>query len=1230
MVEKCSNDNLGQFIIVDCGCPRSLMGDKELETLKDIMEVEEMNVKDQGFRFGPSRVYTSNKKVRLSLQRGGNEINFEFFVVKGNVPILLGNDAMASLGGNIDMDEDKLVLKNAEMDIPLERTRGGHFVIPIKSVTGYDAKNVKGDEADAVMLMVLGDTDNDDLKRFHDEVGHVIFLSVVLDDDERAKVKKVHRYFGHRSSRRTWELFAKANKLVGKKKAVFEVIDNCKTCSAFKKAPPRPKIGLPVASDFNEIVGLDLKVLNKAKGEYILWMVDLFSKMIKGKFIKNKLPETIIDGIISTWIIGGGIGPGAPKRGFWSDNGGEFLNNQVLDFAAAMDVDIRMTSADSPWQNGTVERHHATADLIYEKLITENPKMDPQEAINQASFAKNSDTNQTGFSPIQLMTGSNPSFPGLAEANPASSNLKNSNKYMKALKAMDFARVKMRELECNSKLKKVMSQNVNPNVERFYKMGDPVFFYDEKKKEWKKATALIRLGKTLYLRFGNFLRRVPIDKVRPDLNGEIRREEGYLEPEDEEEAETAKFSEEETPVKEMAEDLALAERNKDLEKQVEDLLSQVDSLKSKTLDNNEDKEDTVEKDTRKDTVEEKRKVYSARKEKRRSQKVKKLADQIKLPKTGETIAFKEKNLDGWKTGRIVGSWKKNSKYQYWKHILVGNDLIVEKDFKNGIEDWKVEPEEETDVDDVGTGESIDNYILESEPSGTFPVTLIPRKDYDMPEVQAAIAAEIAKYKSFEAFQEVEDQGQKCIPTKWVVTEQSSSGKNEPYKARLCIRGDLESGKGDIRADSPTASKEAIKLALIISANEGFTVKSGDIKSAYLQGELLKRKVFVKPPKEAKTEGKLWLLLQGAYGIVDGGRLFYLKLSEKLIGLGMHRIHSDGALFTFVKDGRLQGIIATHSDDLILAGNDTFEEEITAKLQEMFQFSKIEENKFKYCGCNIKCRKDGTIELDQNDYIEKLEEVEIPAGVDSDDLTKQEVKTVRGKIGELLWISLMTRPDISFAVNAISSEVAKGSIATVRSVNSIVRKVKSCKNVLRFSRLGDLSEISIKVYADASFGNQSDKIRSTSGRVVLIENAKTGSVSVASWKTKKIARVCRSVKSAETRALEEAVDDAVNIARLVKEIYTGKIDLKNPAQIPVNACTDSKSLWESLHNTRQCEEKLLRNSIAGLKELMDMKLIDDITWVPTSNQLADCMTKKGNNSGWLLRVGSYNRLHFNDS
>ena len=89
-----------------------------------------------------------------------------------------------------------------------------------------------------------------------------------------------------------------------------------------------------------------------------------------------------------------------------------------------------------------------------------------------------------------------------------------------------------------------------------------------------------------------------------------------------------------------------------------------------------------------------------------------------------------------------------------------------------------------------------------------------------------------------------------------------------------------------------------------------------------------------------------------------------------------------------------------------------------------------------------------------------------------------------------------------------------------------------------------------------------------------------------------------MKAAETKALEDALDDGINARRIVKEIYYGSIDLKDPEQLPVITYTDSKSLWESLNSSRQCEEKLSRNSNAGMKELVQLGAVSNIIWVPT--------------------------------
>ena len=120
-----------------------------------------------------------------------------------------------------------------------------------------------------------------------------------------------------------------------------------------------------------------------------------------------------------------------------------------MDFGASLNVQIRMTAVNALWQNGTVERHHATADVIVQKLIKLGPKISIQDTIYKAAFAKNSEINHTRFSAMQLMMGH---FPGLAEANPVSSNHDSSSKYMKS-----------------------------------YDIEDHVYFYDDKKNAWKKG-----------------------------------------------------------------------------------------------------------------------------------------------------------------------------------------------------------------------------------------------------------------------------------------------------------------------------------------------------------------------------------------------------------------------------------------------------------------------------------------------------------------------------------------------------------------------------------------------------------------------------------------------------------------------------------------------------------------------------------------------------------------------
>ena len=59
------------------------------------------------------------------------------------------------------------------------------------------------------------------------------------------------------------------------------------------------------AKDVNEIVSMDLKILKKSGNKEIgiLYLVDEFSKLIKGQVNNDKQRDTIIQAIENKWIL---------------------------------------------------------------------------------------------------------------------------------------------------------------------------------------------------------------------------------------------------------------------------------------------------------------------------------------------------------------------------------------------------------------------------------------------------------------------------------------------------------------------------------------------------------------------------------------------------------------------------------------------------------------------------------------------------------------------------------------------------------------------------------------------------------------------------------------------------------------------------------------------------------------------------------------------------------------
>ena len=142
--------------------------------------------------------------------------------------------------------------------------------------------------------------------------------------------------------------------------------------------------------------------------------------------------------------------------------------------------------------------------------------------------------------------------------------------------------------------------------------------------------------------------------------------------------------------------------------------------------------------------------------------------------------------------------------------------------------------------------------------------------------------EIEKLVKNNTFESVPYEEQSLISTKWVFQEKEKDGVSF-IKARLVARG-FEEDSSQMKIDSPTCSKQALRLLFLTAATKRWTLKSIDIASAFLQGNLIERDVYLKPPKEYCVDGEVWKLNRCIYGLNDAPRAWYDRVKHELVDL----------------------------------------------------------------------------------------------------------------------------------------------------------------------------------------------------------------------------------------------------------------------------------------------------------------------------------------------------------
>lgn len=1185
-------------------CGKSWLGVyEESLTEKEKSEIEEYP-SDKMFRFGNGNIVKAEVKKMIPVSLCDRDYLLETHVVNCDIPLLLSRESMKKVKCKLDMEKDEIVIDGCAQELFISQS--GHPLVAI----GRCEEMCKSPE-------VIENT----------------FFTV--DGDPKKNAEHLHRYFAHASAQKIGDVVKNSN-IKNRSEIVKELrnIENaCKFCLKHKKEVPRKKVSLPKANNFNDIIALDLKMLDDKS--WVLHIIDVLTRYSSVCSVKNKSAGEIVSKIFRFWISIFG----KPNK-IYSDNGGEFVNRDLHELCEQMDIKVETTPAEAPWCNGLVERHNAIVANMIEKVI-KDVKCGREVAICWAVNAKNSLNNVYGFSSHQLVFGTNPFVPSIlnSESLPALNESTSSQLVADHLNAITIARKTFCELENSDRIKRALKERVYPAEPVKYTSGDKVYF--KRDRSWHgPATVIGSKGNLVIVENGGRTIRVHpcklvlVDRAHEQLNksGEkaivdrndknidknlnsvqstfVRKDVNNNVYSDSESESVLSSGEDDFVVDPVGDVTNMGNYVNQHSDNVENVQNQqtvnVDNVVNQNMDNlgnvtnHSQISETAEhqnaekfKTQNPDSTEEWNDVCN---ENSRPKKI--------ILKAGEVVRYRETEDEDWQRAVVVNRGGKTRGIdKNCFNVNTGDENMV------GINCDKLSVQKLTPGEEVLFMEDDDRYLF-----------AVNSKIIDTPQVIEAKNKELEKFKEFNVYEEIKDTGQSTISTRWVVTN-----KDDKVKARLVARGyeDMENNQ----SDSPTANKISLRIFVSLACAMGWQIQSLDIYAAFLQAEAIKRDVYVKPPSDIAKVGIIWQLKKPMYGLDDSARLWYFTLKKKLLDLNCKMSKLDKSVFMYYISNKLCGIIVTHVDDLLYGGNGKFKEEVIKPLLGHFKISRMASNVFSYLGWSIVQDKD-TVKIDQCQYANGIKQIEVDSQRrkhPDENLTAEEVTQYQKLLGQLLWLSSQTRPDLAYDTLEHSTYTKSLQIKHLISINKVVRKLNNGPKYL-FYRSIDLgkSELKIIVYSDASLGNLPNRKDSGRGYMVFLYNNE-GIANVLSWSASKVKRRVHSVFGAETLGFTDAISAAIYIRQIISEILYG-----NPRShiIPVIGMVDSKQLHDQIYSTTQCKDQRMRLDVAEIQESVQSGEIEKVLWVPTKEMYADCLTKKGVNPQNIIDIVESGTLNIN--
>ena len=433
-----------------------------------------------------------------------------------------------------------------------------------------------------------------------------------------------------------------------------------------------------------------------------------------------------------------------------------------------------------------------------------------------------------------------------------------------------------------------------------------------------------------------------------------------------------------------------------------------------------------------------------------------------------------------------------------------------------------------------------------------------------------------------------------------------------YKSRLVALGNLqdETQFDENKISSPVMNSTTCRALFAKSAINKWSIHHLDVVTAYLNSPLPESDIiFMGLPKELVLRGypRVVQLRKALYGLRQSGYLWNQLMTEFLLSTGFKQCLSDPCLFV---DEQKDIFLGLYVDDSFITGPDAPCAKIIEQISKRFKTTNKGLMK-KFLGINVDQSSKGVILINQKDYIikilEKCKMLEcyptltpaVPHSVLSAPIEKLNSDTYpySSIVGQLLWISIMTRPDIAYQVGQLTRFISNYGQDQISAVKYVLRYLKGTmnKSIKYDTNCGE----NLLAYTDATWANDSD-MRSVSGNVFILGGG------AISWLAKSQSSVALSSCASEYFSCSEAAKEAVYKRMLLKDLrfkgFTGK-DIP-----PINIkCDNQPAILVAYGTNKHAHVKHILLRIQYLRELIKENLIS-LTYVPSSENVADALTK----------------------